>query len=300
MTTIPRMDIRALTAERPLLLDGGMGSELLACGFRPGSCPESWNIERPEVISGIHRNYLAAGADIVNTNTFGGSSLKLAPFGLAERATELNEAGARLAATVRDDEFPGRFVAGSVGPCGHLLKPLGDADPGEVRDSFAQQVAALVSGGADLINIETMFDLAEVRLAVEAAVEVAGGRPVLASLAFRPSANGFHTMMGVSPERAVAELREAGAALVGCNCEVTGDVMAALVPVLAELNGGATYAQPNAGMPSLDGEDASYEQTPEEFAAIVAAYPSYGAVIVGGCCGTTPAFIAALAAALGH
>lgn len=190
-------------------------------------------------------------------------------------------------------------MAGDIGPSGRMLRPLGDGDPDDVRAAFAEQAAALLAGGVDLINIETMFDLAEARLAVEAAVEAADGRPVLASLAFRPSAKGFRTMMGVTPEQAVTELREAGAAIVGCNCEVTADVMADLVPVLAELNGGVTYAQPNAGMPRLEAGGASYEQTPEQFAAVVAGYPARGAGIVGGCCGTTPAFIAALAAALG-
>jgi len=294
------MDLLALIAERPLLLDGGMGSELMRRGFAPGQCPEEWNVERPEEVEGVHRDYFAAGSDIVNTNTFGGSSLKLEAYGQGARAVELNTAAARLAVALRDREFPGRLVAGDMGPCGHLVPPMGKAEPADIRASFAEQAAALVAAGVDLLNIETMFDLTEARLAVEAAVAAAAGRPVLASMAFKPAARGFRTMMGVEPATAVRTLREAGATLVGCNCEITAEPMADLVPELAALNGGVTYAQPNAGQPRLEGGTTVYDETPEHFAAVVAGYPSKGAGIVGGCCGTTPASIAALAAALGR
>lgn len=288
----------ALTAERPLLLDGGMGSELMRRGFPPGGCPEEWNLVRADVVAEIHRAYFAAGSDIVNTNTFGGSSLKLDAYGFAGRAAELNAAGARVALSVRDEEFPDRFVAGDLGPCGHLLAPMGRATKEQVAASFREQAEALVSAGVDLINIETMFDLTEARLAVEAVRTLARDLPVLASMAFKPSAKGFRTMMGVDPATSVATLRAAGATLVGCNCEITADAMAALVPELAVLNGGATYAQPNAGQPHLVDGTTVYEETPEHFAGIVAGYVTQGARIVGGCCGTTPAFISALAAAL--
>jgi 5-methyltetrahydrofolate--homocysteine methyltransferase len=292
------MDLLARIADRVQLLDGGMGSELMRRGFAPGGCPEEWNVTRPDEVAAIHRAYFAAGSDIVNTNTFGGTRLKLDAYGTGARAVEFNEAGARLAVAVRDREFPGRLVAGDMGPCGHLLAPIGAADPDEVAAAFAEQAQALVAAGADLINIETMFDLTEARLAVEAACAAAGGRPVLASMAFKPAARGYRTMMGVDPAAAVATLRAAGATLVGCNCEITADAMAALVPQLAELNDGVTYAQPNAGQPHLEDGVTVYDETPEHFAAIVAAFA--GAGIVGGCCGTTPAFIAALAAALGR
>jgi 5-methyltetrahydrofolate--homocysteine methyltransferase len=177
---------------------------------------------------------------------------------------------------------------------------MGAADSGGIAAAFREQAAALVRGGADLFNIETMFDLTEALLAVEAAVSVADGRPVLANMAFRPAAKGYRTMMGTDPATAVATLREAGATMVGCNCEVTAADMADLVPLLAELNDGPTLAQPNAGQPHLEGEVTVYDESPEHFAAIVAGFPSRGAGIVGGCCGTSPAFIAALAAALGR
>jgi 5-methyltetrahydrofolate--homocysteine methyltransferase len=294
------MDLEALIAERTLLLDGGLGLALAERGFAAGECPEEWNVSHPAEVEDIHRSFFAAGSDMVNTNTFGGSSLRLEAHGLQARAVELNEAGARLAAGVRDREFPGRWVAGDMGPSGKMLRPMGDADPEALRASFLEQAEALLRAGADLLNIETMFDLTEARVAVEAAVEAAAGRPVLASLAFKPTGKGFRTMMGVDPAKAVAVLKQAGAVLVGCNCEISAEPMTELVPLLAELNGGRTIAQPNAGQPRLEGGRTVYGETPEHFAGVVSGYPALGAAIVGGCCGTPPASIAALAAALGR
>ncbi len=294
------MDLLALIAERPLLLDGGLGRALVERGFQAGECPEEWNVSHPSEVEDIHRSFFAAGSDIVNTNTFGGTGMRLAAHGLASRAVELNQAGARLAVAVRDREFPGRFVAGDIGPCGQMVKPMGSAEPDALRVTFSEQARALVAGGVDLLNIETMFDLTEATIAVEEAVAAAGGRPVLANMAFKPAAKGFRTMMGVTPEQAVAALTAAGADLVGCNCEISCEPMAALVPILGELTGGATCAQPNAGQPRLEAGVTVYDETPEHFAAVVATYPAMGAAIVGGCCGTPPASIAALAAALGR
>jgi 5-methyltetrahydrofolate--homocysteine methyltransferase len=294
------MDLGALIAERPLLLDGGLGLALMIRGFAAGECPEEWNVTHAAEVADIHRAFYAAGSDIVNTNTFGGTRLRLEAHGMAARAVELNEAGARLAVALRDREFPGRFVAGDIGPCGKMVRPMGDADPEALRASFVEQAEALVRGGVDLLNIETMFDLTEARIAVEAVVSAAAGRPVLASMAFKPAARGFRTMMGVDPASAVASLREAGATLVGCNCEITAEPMAELVPIMAELSGGVTYAQPNAGQPRLEGGETVYAETPQHFAGVVARYPALGAKIVGGCCCTPPASIAALAAALGR
>ncbi len=293
------MDLFALIAERPLLLDGGLGRALMERGFAAGECPEEWNASHPAEVEDIHRSFFAAGSDIVNTNTFGGTAMRLEAHGLSARAVELNEAGARLAAGVRDREFPGRWVAGDIGPCGQMVKPMGNAEPDALRATFAEQAQALVRGGVDLLNIETMFDLTEATIAVEEAVKAAEGRPVLASMTFKPAARGFRTMMGVSPEQAVAALKGAGADLVGCNCEIACEPMAELVPILAKL-GGATYAQPNAGQPRLEAGETVYAETPEHFGAVVATYPALGAGIVGGCCGTPPASIAALAAALGR
>jgi 5-methyltetrahydrofolate--homocysteine methyltransferase len=294
------MDLFALIAERPVLLDGGLGRALMERGFAAGECPEEWNASHPAEVEDVHRSFYVAGSDIVNTNTFGGTGMRLEAHGLSTRAVELNEAGARLATGVRDREFPGRWVAGDIGPCGQMVKPMGAAEPDALRATFREQAEALVAGGVDLLNIETMFDLTEATIAVEAAVAAAGGRPVLANMAFKPAAKGFRTMMGVDPETAVRTLKEAGADIVGCNCEITAEPMTDLVTILAELGGGVTCAQPNAGQPRLEGGQTVYAETPEHFAAVVATYPALGAGIVGGCCGTPPASIAALAAALGR
>ena len=294
------MDLFALIAERPLLFDGGLGRALMERGFAAGECPEEWNVSHPAEVEDIHRSFYAAGSDIVNTNTFGGTAMRLEAHGLSARAVELNEAGARLAVGVRDREFPGRWVAGDIGPCGQMVRPMGNAEPDALRATFAEQARALVAGGVDLLNIETMFDLTEATIAVEAAVAAADGRPVLASMTFKPAAKGFRTMMGVSPDSAVEALKDAGADLVGCNCEITAEPMADLVPIMAGLGGGLTYAQPNAGQPRLEAGETVYAETPEHFAAVVATYPALGARVVGGCCGTPPASIAALAAALGR
>jgi methionine synthase I (cobalamin-dependent) len=251
-------------------------------------------------VADIHRSFFAAGSDIVNTNTFGGTAMRLEAHGLSARAAELNQAGARLATEVRDREFPGRWVAGDMGPCGAMVKPMGSAEPKALRVTFAEQARALVVGGVDLLNIETMFDLTEATIAVEEAVAAADGRPVLASMTFKPAAKGFRTMMGVSPEAAVKALKDAGALIVGCNCEITAEPMAELVPIMAELGGGVTYAQPNAGQPRLEAGETVYAETPEHFAGVVATYPALGAAIVGGCCGTPPDSIVALVAALGR
>ena len=178
------MDLLERIERDTLILDGGMGTELMRRGFKAGECPEEWNVTRAADVEAIHRAYFAAGSDVVNTNTFGGSRLKLAAYGLQDRAVEFNEAGARLAVALRDREFPGRLVAGDIGPCGHMVKPMGNADPAEILAAFEEQATALVSGGVDLLNIETMFDITEARLAVEAAVAAAGERPVIARMAF--------------------------------------------------------------------------------------------------------------------
>lgn len=294
------MDLLARIEEGTLLLDGAMGTELIRRGFTPGGPPELWNVERPDDVAAIHAAYYAAGADIVQTNTFGGSRLKLDAYGAGGRVTELNEAAARLAVAVRDREFPGRLVAGDIGPTGHFVAPMGDADPDELRDGFAEQAAALAAGGVDLVHVETMFDLGEALAAVEGARSAAPQLPLVVSLAYRPTPRGYRTLMGVEPRAAAEALLAAGATLVGCNCEITCEPMAALVEELREAAGGPVVAQPNAGQPRLEDGVTVYDETPEHFAAVVAGYPTRGAGIVGGCCGTTPEFIAALAAALGR
>lgn len=292
------MDLLAAVKDRVVFLDGAMGSELIRHGFHSETCPEEWNISHPDVVAQIHREYLAAGADIVQTNTFGGTAAKLEHFGFQDRVAELNRVAARIAVGVRDAEAPDRLVAGDIGPTGKFLKPMGELEPAELRALFAEQAAALVDGGVDLLSIETMFDLAEACLAVEAAREAGGERPVMASLTYGVTPRGYRTMMGVDPRRGVAALLQAGADVVGCNCSVTADQMVELVAELRAATGAPLLAEPNAGQPRLEDGVTVYEETPRHFASEGAAIVAQGANIIGGCCGTTPEHIAALVKAV--
>lgn len=291
------MDLLATVKDRVVILDGAMGTQLIERGFASESCPEDWNVSHPDVIRDIHRAYFEAGADIVLTNTFGGNSAKLAHYQADHRVTELNTAAARLAVEARDEVAPGRLVGGDMGPTGRFLKPMGDLTPDEMRDLFATQAAALVEGGADMLCIETMFDLAEACLAVEGARSVASV-PVTASMTFGLTPRGYKTMMGVDPQRAVDSLLEAGADVVGTNCSLAADQMVELVAELRAATDAPLLAEPNAGQPRLVGDQTVYDETPKHFAATMPSLVAQGATVVGGCCGTTPEYIAALVKAL--
>jgi 5-methyltetrahydrofolate--homocysteine methyltransferase len=271
----------------------------MARGFGARECPELWNVTNPDVVADIHRGYFAAGSDIVHTNTFGGSRPKLAAYHCQERTQELNEAGARLAVAVRDELAPGRFAAGDVSATGRLLRPMGDTDPRELEDVFAEQIEALAKGGVDLVSIETMFDLEEARMAVKAAREVTR-LPVSASMTFNRTPKGYRTMMGVTPQQAVETLLGEGADVVGCNCTLTADDMIELVGELRRTTDAPLLAEPNAGQPRLDGGHTVYEETAEHFAQGAAEMVAQGAQLIGGCCGTNATFIAALVARLGR
>jgi len=294
------VDLLAELHTRTLIFDGAMGTQLIAAGYRPVEAPESWNTSDPDVVSGIHRAYLEAGADIIETNSFGGSRSKLSAYRAGDRVAELNAAGARLAIAARDELAPGRLVAGDIGPSGRLLPPVGDATVAELRDVFAEQAEALASGGVDLLSMTTFFDLEEARAAVLGSRAVTHALPIVISMAFKPSPRGFRTMMGVSPAQAAAALLEAGADVVGANCEITAEEMPGLVAEFREATDAPLVMQPNAGQPHLVGGHTVYQETPERFASFMPALVAAGAGLVGGCCGTTPAHIAALAQALGR
>jgi 5-methyltetrahydrofolate--homocysteine methyltransferase len=278
-----------------VLGDGAMGTLLQTRGIEPGGAAELWNVEHADTIAAIHTEYAEAGARLVTTNTFGGTSARLALHGLQDRVVELNLAGARIAREVAD-RFDG-WVLGDVGPTGELIAPLGVVEPGDVKAMFAEQIAALVQGGADVILVETMSDLAEVEAAVEAAAEVAPGLPVAATLTFDTHG---HTMMGVSPERAAEALASLGARIVGGNC---GNGPHEIGPVMSQMaerrpSGVHLIAQSNAGMPRLTGADFHYDGTPEVMAEYALQMRELGVGVIGACCGSTPAHVAAMRAAL--
>jgi 5-methyltetrahydrofolate--homocysteine methyltransferase len=276
-----------------LLADGGMGSLLLDAGLAPGQCPEAWNLERPDLIAEIARAYADAGAMLVQANTFGGSSLKLAAYGLAERTEEIN--GAAVAAARRGAGGKA-WVYGSCGPSGVLLQPYGDVAPEAVRESFRRQLAALAEAGVDAIIVETMTDLREAELAVTTAREVAPDLPIVATMTFDSTPRGFFTIMGVDVAAAAAGLAAAGADIVGANCGQGSEVMVEVARAFAACADHPFAIQPNAGLPRIVEGRAVYTETPTFMAAQAEHILEAGAAIIGGCCGTTPEHVRALRA----
>jgi methionine synthase I (cobalamin-dependent) len=284
-----------LDREPFLLFDGAMGTMLQDVGLDDGGAPELWNLERPQDVAAIHEGYLRAGARIITTNTFGGTRPRLAMHGLADRVAELSLAAAQIARRAADPF--GALVAGGLGPTGELLEPLGTLTPSRAQELFAEQVRALVAGGVDLILIETMSDLGEAEAAVRAAQAVAPQLPVAATLSFDTN---LRTMMGVTPAAAVRALGALGVAAVGANCgrgpaemEIIVGQMAAVRP-----DGLLLMAQSNAGLPVLVGDHFEYDKHPADMAEHARRLQAAGVDIIGACCGSTPAHLGAMRAAL--
>ena len=273
-----------------VLGDGAMGTMLQLAGLTDGA-PERWNVERPEVVLAIHRAYVEAGSDFISTNTFGGTRNRLQLDGLADRLAELNEAGARLAREAAGE----RLVAGSMGPTGELMEPLGLLTPDGALESFAEQARALKAGGADFALIETMSALEEVQAAVEGARSA--GLPVAVTMSFDTN---FHTMMGVKPARALATLAGWGVSVIGANC---GNGPAEIERVMTEMAQGKPQgvflmAKSNAGMPRWKDDRITYGGTPDVMADYARAVARLGVRVIGGCCGSTPEHVAAMRRAL--
>jgi 5-methyltetrahydrofolate--homocysteine methyltransferase len=289
--------LRETLARRPLLGDGATGTQLQLQGLAPGACGELWCVDQPERVRQVHRAYLAASADLLTTNSFGGTSFVLAGHGAGARVREINAAAARLAREVAGDRA---WVLGDVGPFGGMLEPLGEAQPDDVIMAFCEQTAALLEGGADAILIETMSDPVEAALAVAAAKSVRA-EFIIATYSFQQSASGYRTMMGNTIAECVAAAIDAGADVVGANCG-TELSLVAYEQLTAELVAAAgttpVIVQPNAGSPKLIGGKIHYATTPAAFAAAASRFAAAGARVVGGCCGSTPAHIAAMAALL--
>jgi len=271
--------------------DGAWGTMLMARGLKPGQAPEVFNLTEPEVLEEIARLYLDAGAEIITTNTFGGSPVRLRQSGLDQETEALNRAAVDAVRRVAGDRA---YVSASVGPCGHMLKPYGEADPAEIGAGFERQIRALASAGIDLICIETMTDLTEAILAVRAARATAPQVPVMATMTFEPSRRGFFTVMGNSVGQAAQGLLEAGADIVGSNC---GNGIQIMVEIARELRARTDHLlaiQSNAGLPEHRAGEIVYPDTPGFMAEQAAVLADLGVAIIGGCCGTTPAHIRAI------
>jgi methionine synthase I (cobalamin-dependent) len=271
----------------PLIADGAWGTQLQARGLVPGACPDAWNLERPSDVVAVAASYVQAGARVVLTNTFGANRVVLERHGLSGRVAELNRRGVELSR-----QGGAERVVASIGPCGRVLV-AGEISEADLVAAIAEQAEALAAGGADALVVETQSCAEEAALAVAAAART--GLPVICAFAFGCGRDGDRTMHGLTPERAVRAALDAGAALAGANCGLTP---ARLLPVarrLAEAAGGRVWLKPNAGQPELVAGAARWLTGPETFAAEAAALRPFAAVL-GGCCGSDPACIAALAA----
>jgi 5-methyltetrahydrofolate--homocysteine methyltransferase len=284
---------RRVVSEGPVLADGAMGTMLFAAGLQFGDPPEAWNVSHPDVVRRIHRAYLAAGSRILMTNTFGANRLRLGLHGLDRRVSELNRTAAILVRGEVDAAGGVALVAGDIGPSGAIMAPTGTLEYDEAVSVFAEQADALRAGGVDLFWIETMSDLAEMRAAIDGVRSVASDLPLVTTMTFDTRG---HTMMGVSPEQAVKTLTAWGADAIGGNCGNGPDELIGVIERMRAVAPDATLvAKSNAGMPELVDMRAVYRTDPETMADCAVTMQRAGAAIVGGCCGTTPDHLSAMA-----
>ena len=275
-----------------MLTDGAWGTQLQDRGLQAGECPDAWNLLYPERVEEVARAYVEAGSQVILTNTFRANRLALERYGLAERTADINHAGVGISRRAAAGKA---LVFASIGPSGRMLV-AGETTEDELVATFREQARALAEAGADAIVVETMADLTEARLAVTAALET--GLPVVGSMVFDSGRNKDRTMMGVTPEQAARELSAVGAHVIGANC---GQGIAGYVEICRRLHAATDrpiWIKPNAGLPEMVEGKAVYRVTPAEFASYVPALLDAGASFVGGCCGTTPDFIRAIASAL--
>ncbi len=287
-------DIRELAQKRLVIYDGGMGTMLFTAGLLDGESPEPWNWEKPDVVDSVYRAYYEAGSDVVQTNTFGGTPIKLSERDLQDRTYDANCLAAKALKAICPE---GRYTAGDVGPIGKFIKPMGEYTREEFDASFEAQIQGLVDGGVDLISIETMYSLEEALCALRAAKKLSG-LPVSVCMTFDKNPRGFFTLMGETVPHCLEVLKDSGADIVGSNCSHGSPVFIELARILRDQTDLPVIVQPNRGKPILEKESMAYKQTVEEFVADARAIAAIGVNVFGGCCGTTPEFIAGLCQAV--
>lgn len=278
--------IHELLSRAPVLTDGGWGTQFFKQGRRPGTRNELWNLNHPDLVEEVAKSYVDAGSEIILTNTFQANRFALPD--AAEHIEAINHAGVQISRRAAGEHTK---VFASMGPTNKLLV-MGDVDEGELSDVFTEQATALAEGGADGIVIETMSDVAEATIALESAA--ATGLPVVVSMTFDTGRNGDRTMMGVTPADAAKILADAGADVIGANCGLGVDRVAQVCEALAQATDIPIWIKANAGAPALIEREVVYQMRADEFAGHVENLVSAGASFVGGCCGTTPEFIAAI------
>ena len=283
-----KMPFMQAVRERVLVLDGAMGTMLQERGLKPGQSPEELNLTAPEIVAGVHRAYLDAGADIIVTNTFGGSREKLSHYELADRLVEINREAVRIAREVAGEMA---YVAGSIGPTGRFVEPVGDLSFDATADIFREQAKALIDAGCDLITLETFLDIKEIRAAVIAIRELSQEIPIMAMLTFEEKGR---SVLGSPPEAAAITLEAVGASIVGSNCGLGVDGIYEILRAMRTVTTLPLICQANAGLPVLKDGKTVFPGTPEEMAGYHDRLIELGVRVIGGCCGTTPLHIAAM------
>jgi len=284
--------LERLREGKVFVADGAMGTMLIDRGLKSGQCPESFNLTNPDAVAEVSRLYIGAGAEIIQTNTFGASPIKLALYDLQDKTEEINR---KAVAIAKEASRSHAYIAASCGPSGRLLKPYGDLDPEDLVKSCERQIRALADAAADAICVETMSDINEAVIWVKAAKKVATNIPVFVTMTFDPTPRGFFTMMGVDIKKTVTELTNAGCDVLGSNCGNGSDQMVDIAAMFKELTDKPLLIRPNAGMPILENGRTVYLETPEYMADNCRELARIGVAVIGGCCGTTPAHIRAIA-----
>jgi len=271
-----------------LISDGATGTYLQSNGLEPGGCPEEFNASHTDVIRQMAANYFAAGSDMVETNSFGGSYYMLKKYNYGDRVVEFNRLAAEHAKSSANEN---QFVIGSIGPTGEFLEPNGPVTENEMLQAFRDQVRGLSEGGADAVCIETMSDYGEISLAIRAAKEYQ--LPVIATMTFDKGPRGYFTMMGITPAGAAQQLADAGADVVGSNCGIAIEQMIEIIAAMRSATDKPILTHVNAGLPRIENGEIIYPDTPEHMASLMPQMVEAGANIVGGCCGTGPDHIQA-------